>query len=67
MDEIPPQLDRRLVRHKLAATGVINEDFSQRAVVAQIAEHIAAGAMEEVRDGTEDFALRALASAGSTE
>jgi hypothetical protein len=35
--------------------------------VAQIAEHVAAGAMEKMRDGAEDFSLRAFAGAGRAE
>ncbi len=63
-DVLPPKLDRRRIRHELAATGIFDKNFSERTIRAQIAEHIAARAMEKIWDDAENFALRAFARTG---
>src|ERR1035437_5200806 len=63
INELPPQLDGLVVRHQLAAAGIINENLPERAVPAQVAEDFAARAVEKIRDDAEDFSLRALAHA----
>src|SRR4051812_5302263 len=63
VDEIPPEIDSRLVRHKLAAAGIFEEDLAHGAVRFETAENLTAGAMEEVGDGSENFALCPFARA----
>lgn len=66
-DELPPELYRRLVRDQLTAAGVLDENSGERIGGAQGAEDIAAGAMEETRNGTENFPLGALAGTGGAK
>jgi hypothetical protein len=61
------QLHRDLIRHELAATGKFDEFFPDGRASIERTEDIAHRKMEEARDGAEDFALGALAAAGSAE
>jgi hypothetical protein len=60
-------MDGGLVRNEFAAAGVLEEDFAERAVGFEAAKDVAAGAVEEVGDGAQDFTLGAFAGAGSSE
>src|SRR5580765_7352140 len=64
VNELPPQLNGRLIRHKLAAAGVFDEHTRERVRSRERAEDVAAGEVEKIRNSAEDFALRAFASAG---
>src|SRR5262249_6799201 len=64
---LAPKLNRLLVRHELAAAGILDEQLPQRAVGAEIAEDVAACAVEVIGDGAEDFSLRAFADTGGAE
>ena len=51
----------------MAATGIFDEDFAERTVDGEVAEHIAARAVKEMGNRAEDFSLRAFAYAGRAE
>src|SRR5665213_177194 len=65
--ELLPQLDGRLVGHKLAGAGVFDENFSERRFGTQVAEHVAATAMDAARNRAEDFSVRAFAGTRRAE
>src|SRR4051812_25231806 len=67
IDEVTPEVYRWLVGNELATAGILDKNLSDLAVAFQAAEHIPAGAMEEVRNCPENLALSALACAGSAE
>ena len=56
-----PQLDGQFIRHQIAAAGIMDEALADGGAGVERAEDIAAGAVEEARDGPEDFPLGALA------
>jgi hypothetical protein len=66
-DRLAPEFDRLFVWNEFTATGVVDEDAPDRTVDSQVAEDIAAGAMEEVRDRSENLALSAFARARGSE
>src|SRR2546423_2937409 len=67
VNEFAPQINRWLVRHKLAAAGVLKEDLAQRTVGFEAAKDFSAGAVKKIGDRAEDFALSSLACTGSAE
>lgn len=66
-DGLLPKADGRIVRHQLAATGVLDENAAKFVIYPEVAENVTAGAVIKVRDVGEDLALGALASTGCTE
>ena len=60
-DVLGPERDGRLVGHKLAFAGVLDESPAHRIFDAEVAEGVAAREVEEARHGAEDLALRAFA------
>lgn len=62
-----PKLDRQLVWNQLPTTGVVNKFLSKRSASIQGSEDVAAGAMEEPRDGAKHFSLSSLPRSGCTE
>ena len=67
VDDLAPQINGRLVWHERSLAGVFDENFSEFAVGTQVAENVAARAMEKIRDGAERAAMRAFAGAGSAK
>src|ERR1019366_3288530 len=66
-NRLPPKINGRRVRHEFAPAGILNENLAKFAVDGEIAKHITAGAVEKMRDASEDFALRAFAATGRAE
>ena len=64
LDIIAPEPDRVSVRNQFAFARVFYENASEFAVNGQVAEHVAAGAVVEIRDGAKNPPLRAFAGAG---
>jgi hypothetical protein len=56
-----------MVGNEFAAAGIFDEDAADFAVDGEIAEDVTAGAVKEIGDVAEDFALRAFAGAGRAE
>src|SRR5580704_4607888 len=56
-DELTPEINRGLVRDEFAAAGIFEEDVADIAIGGEVAENVAASAMEKVGNAAEDFAL----------
>ena len=67
INEVAPQLDGRLVRNQFPAAGIFQEHRADLAVGLQTSENVPAGAVEEVGNGAQNFALGALAGARRAE
>ncbi len=67
LDELPPELDGGLVGHEFASAGILQKNLANGAVGLEAAKDIPAGAVEEVGDGAQDFALSAFSGSGSAE
>src|SRR6266702_1869252 len=67
LDELPPEWGGGLVRHQFTSAGILQKNLANGAVGLEAAKDLAAGAMEEVGDGAQDFALGPFSGSGSAE
>jgi hypothetical protein len=67
INEVTPEVNRRLIGDQLAAAGILEENAADLTVALETSKYIAAGAMKKTGDGPEDFALRSLARPWSAE
>ncbi len=67
VNEFAPKFDGGPVGHQRTFAGVFNENFPKFAFRAQVAENVAASAVEKIRDNAEHAAVGALARTGRAE
>lgn len=66
-DGFAPEINGGLVGNEFAAARVFDENAADFAVDGEIPKHVAAGAVEKIRNGAENFPLGAFADAGRAE
>ena len=66
-DIVAPQSHGVCVRHQLALAGITDEGPAELAVDGEVAENVAASAVEKIGYGPQNFSLCAFARAGRTD